>query len=140
MDVNWLPASEWHTSPSRRVPLDHRAISRASRDHVGAHVRRHPPAHDGAGEGVDDEADVDRAWPGGDVGQIHDPRGVGSGGAELSIDQVRWPGAGGVGPGGEDLPTATDTANAQLTHEAGDLVPADALASSGRRLRQLRAP
>jgi hypothetical protein len=31
MEVNWLPASEWHTSPSRRVPRDQRAISSASR-------------------------------------------------------------------------------------------------------------
>jgi hypothetical protein len=31
-EVNWLPASEWATSPtSRRAPRERRAISRASR-------------------------------------------------------------------------------------------------------------
>ena len=45
-------------------------------DHLGAHVRRHPPADDAAAERVDDEAHIGHARPGRHVGQIGDPQRV----------------------------------------------------------------
>jgi hypothetical protein len=37
---------------------------------VGAHGRRHPPAHDPAGKDIDDERDVDESGPGRHVGEV----------------------------------------------------------------------
>ena len=71
-----------------RCPVDQRAISEGVEDHVGAHVRGHPPADDHAGEGVDDEADVGDPRPGGHVGEVGHPECVRALGGEVALDQV----------------------------------------------------
>ena len=59
-------------SPSSIVPRDHGHLERIE-DHVGAHVRGHAPADDHAGKGVDNEADVGDAGPGGHIREIGHP-------------------------------------------------------------------
>ena len=76
-------------SPSRRVPRDQRAISKASRTIVGAHVRSDPPADDHAAERVDDETHVGDPGPRRHVGQVGDPQLVRALRGEVAADQVR---------------------------------------------------
>jgi hypothetical protein len=85
------------------------------------------PADDAAGEGVDDEGDVDRAGPGCDVGEVRDPGPVRRLGDEVAVDQVRGAFGGPVLDGGDDLPAADSAGDAEFAHQpldgaAGDLV------------------
>ena len=94
-EVYWLPASVWWTSPVRSVTPSRRrvqtACSRVSRTSsvviwVAARqptIRREYTSND--------ERDVDRAGPGGDVGEVGDPQPVRCGRGEVPVDQIRWP-------------------------------------------------
>ena len=106
-------------------------------DEVGGHGGGHPPAHDQAGEDVDDEGHVGHARPGGDIGEVGDPQLVRTGGGEVPVDQVRSPGGGGVGNGGALLLAPSHPFDAQMGHEPGHLVPADVLALAAELLPQL---
>src|SRR5574344_2534368 len=55
---------------------------------VGARRAGYPPADDSPGKDVDDEGDIHKALPGGDVGEIRDPQGVRTTGLELAIDVI----------------------------------------------------
>ncbi len=48
-----------------------------------------PPAHDASGIGVDDECDIDEAFPSGDIGEIRNPEHVGRRHAELAVHAVQ---------------------------------------------------
>src|ERR1700733_8557755 len=47
-----------------------------------------PPADDPAGEGVDDEGDIDEAGPSRHIGEIRKPEHVRRWGVELSVDMI----------------------------------------------------
>jgi hypothetical protein len=49
------------------------------------------PAHDHAGEHVDDERDVHPARVGLDVGEVRDPQDVGCRRTEVAVDQIGGP-------------------------------------------------
>ena len=55
---------------------------------VGTCRAGYPPAHDPPGKDVDDEGDIDKALPGGNVGEVRDPQGVWATGLELAIDVI----------------------------------------------------
>ena len=55
---------------------------------IGAQAGGDLPAHDAAGEHVEDEGDVDPAGEGAHIGDIGDPQLVRRVGAELALDQV----------------------------------------------------
>jgi putative transposase len=110
-------------------------------DHVGAHVRRHPPADDAAAEGVDDEAHIGHARSGRHVGEVGDPQGVGPLGGEVAVHQVRCPDCVRVRDGGEDpLAAPADALDAQLPHQPGGLVPADLMTGTAGGLPELVGP
>jgi hypothetical protein len=58
---------------------------------VGLHGSADTPAHDAAGEHVNDESDVHEAHPGGDVREIGNPQLVRPGGHELPMDAIQRP-------------------------------------------------
>ena len=57
-------------------------------DKAGVSGARHPPAHDAASEGVEDEGHIDEALPRRDIGEIRDPQGIRTRCLELPIYPV----------------------------------------------------
>ena len=51
-----------------------------------------PPADDAPGIGVDHEGDVDKAGPGGDVGEVRHPERIGPSRLELAVHPIEWTG------------------------------------------------
>lgn len=109
-------------------------------DHLGAHVRSDPPAHDHPGVDVGDEADVGDPGPGRHVGQVGDPQLVRAGGGEVAAHQVWVTGRGRVGLGGADPLGASGPFDALGAHQPGDLVPAHLPAGPDRGLPELAGP
>jgi hypothetical protein len=87
-------------------------------DYLGAHVRRHPPAHDHAAKRVNDEAHVRHPRPGWHVGQVRYLQSVGMVGGGVATHEVRGPPRVGIGPGGEHFAPARHVTDAQLTHQS----------------------
>ena len=48
-----------------------------------------PPTHDAAGTGVDDEGDIDKPYPGGDISEVADPQHVRCRNAEPAVHLVQ---------------------------------------------------
>jgi len=118
--------------PGRHVQrIDHEA---------GHHGANRFPAHDAPGEHVDDKGDVDDPRPRRAVGEIRNPQGIWSLGAEVPLHQVGGPHRSGVSPGGEAVAGSGGALDAEDPHQPGDLVTADVDAGAHRGGVQLAAP
>ena len=109
-------------------------------DHLGAHMRRDPPAHDHPGERVDDETHVGDTRPGGYERQIGHPEPVRSGRGELALHQIRVPRRCWLRPCGLHslrTPCALDTGG---THQSRRLIAANHDPRSARCLPELTDP
>lgn len=74
--------------PALHGPAGIQRLLQSIQYEVGTCRAGHPPAHDPPGKDVDDEGYMDKALPGGDVGEIRDPQGVRATGLELAIDVI----------------------------------------------------
>ena len=94
---------------------------------VGAQRCRYLPAHDPAGEDIEDERDVGPPGVRADVGQVGDPQLVGSRGGERSHDEVLRPlGLRTVAEGGAARLVPRDAAQALGAHQPLHGAPCDA--------------
>jgi hypothetical protein len=82
------PRSEWCTSPACPAALMN-GLFQGIEDEPGMRRAADPPADDAAGEGVDDEGDVDEALPGRDIGEIAHPQHVRRRHLELAVHLVQ---------------------------------------------------
>ena len=129
--VNWLPASEWVTSPTRRPRPGSSGHLDGVEDHVGTHVRRGVSADDPTTERADDETHARHPHRGRHVGQVRDPQRAGPVRGEVALHQVRAR----VASGSEMVlntffATPRDAPGCPAAHQTGDLVPADLMAST----------
>ena len=109
-------------------------------DHeVGGHRPRRLPPDDLATKDVGDEGHVDNATPGGAVGEIGDPQLVGSGGAEVAVDEVGCAHRRLISVGGEALLGARCAHNLLAFHETLDLIASNLETLPGGCLVQLAA-
>lgn len=79
------------------------------------------PAHDRAGEAINDKGDVDEAGPGAHVSEISNPPLVGHGGGEVSLDQVRSPHSVSVRDRGAYSAAADSAIHVEIAHQPVDL-------------------
>ena len=82
-----------------RPPIMQRLFQRIEHE-PGMRGAAGAPADDASGEGVDDEGDVDKALPGGNVGEIRHPQHVRPRCDELAIDVIQRARCGLVADGG----------------------------------------
>ena len=79
----------------------------------------HPPAHDPAGEGVDDEGDIDEALPCRHVREIRHPQGIRAGRLESAVHPVRGTRRGFVADRGAHRLATRRPIQAHLLHQSG---------------------
>ena len=65
-------------------------------DKAGLGRSRNPPADDAAGEGIDDEGNVDKPLPGRDIGEVRHPQRIGRGPRNWRFTLSRGQGAAGL--------------------------------------------
>ncbi|MNX85066.1 hypothetical protein D3C86_1168920 [compost metagenome] len=87
---------------------------------IGVHGTADPPTNDAPGEHVDDEGHVQPALPGRDVGEIGNPKLIGSVGLELSIDAIKRTRRSRIACGRAHHLAADDTAQPSAAHEPLD--------------------
>ena len=75
------------------------------------------PAHDRAGEAINDKGDVDEAGPGAHVGEISNPPLIRYGRGEVTFDQVRGSGGTPVGDRGAYSLAADPAIHLEITHQ-----------------------
>ncbi|GCE91961.1 hypothetical protein MSKU15_3562 [Komagataeibacter diospyri] len=92
---------------------------------LGGHGGRDLPAHDPAGEHINDKRHIDHAIPGLDIGEVRDPELVGSLGPELPVDPVIGTGTRRIRTGRDDLPAPDHPLQAHLPHQALDSAARD---------------
>src|SRR6266550_2242715 len=87
---------------------------------LGVHRARHPPSHDPASEHVDHERDVHEPAPGRDVGEVRDPKLVGTRRLELTIDVIQRSLGAVVRDRGPTLAPTHRALQSQRTHQTLD--------------------
>ena len=85
---------------------------------VGAQRPGSLPADQEAAEGVDDKGHINKAGPGGDVGEVGHPQLVGPGCREVPRHQVGWPRRGHIRRGRPASLPAADACKVKLAHQA----------------------
>ena len=87
---------------------------------IGAYRTTDAPADDPAGKDTDDEGDIDKTCPGGNVGEIRDPELIRPVCLELPIDPIQRTRCRGVAEGGSHRLAAPHAPQAKASHQAFD--------------------
>ena len=120
---------------NQAATLDRTSISKSLLQGIHHEARMlgsaHTPTDDPSRVGIDDEGNVGKALPAGDVGEVRQPQRVRTGCVELPVHPVERTGNGWIADGRANLPAAHGSLQTHLAHQPGDSAAcgADALAA-----------